>query len=327
MEYEYCLFVHVFHNLANYVNNMYSKNFVRAQSPEQCLKVAHNKSSILCGDEARKLYIEEIKEAKSSIYPRGSANYAIKKKNKNNVQTNEEPLTNKKLFVYVQNNDVDKLKSALNRYPEKINILDDYGWSLLMISCQANSVETTKELLKRGINTSIRDKAGNSAQSLVIKNKNYVLADILIRYKKTDIQSNIIIERNKPKLKEVYRCDICNRTFPDRVEHLSSIEHNICASKGKRIPAYYAIPASNKGYQLMLKGGWDRESGLGRDGSGKKYPIKTTQKKDRKGLGHAKRIDREKLQENNVKHKDRKKVSDDIKRNRNFEINFRREFY
>jgi hypothetical protein len=47
----------------------------------------------------------------------------------------------------------------------------------------------------------------------------------------------------------------------------------------------YGIPASNRGYQILVKGGWDREKGLGADGSGHKFPLKTVMKRDRAGLG------------------------------------------
>ncbi len=45
------------------------------------------------------------------------------------------------------------------------------------------------------------------------------------------------------------------------------------------------IPEANRGYQMMLSGGWDKKSGLGPSGSGKLYPVKTILKRDRHGLG------------------------------------------
>ncbi|KAJ8715245.1 hypothetical protein PYW08_005226 [Mythimna loreyi] len=297
-------------------------NFVKASSPEP-QQVAQN-SGTLSGVEARRIYLEELKNTRTS-----SAKTPSVLENKKKVvkhQEQELPLTNKDLFITVQNNDVDTLKCVLDRYPDKINIVDDYGWSLLMIACQADSVDAVKLLLKRGIDMSVRDKGGNSARSLVIKNKNYILADILLRYSqketpKVQKQSNV-----KVKPKEEYACEICNKTFPDKDEHLASTIHNISASRGKKIPAKYVLPSSNRGYQLMLKGGWDRQSGLGRDGSGKLYPIKTVQKKDRKGLGHAKQkpIDNT---EDYVKHKNRLKLARDHHSDKSFEIKFRREFY
>ncbi len=43
--------------------------------------------------------------------------------------------------------------------------------------------------------------------------------------------------------------------------------------------------ASNPGYRLMTKMGWDQASGLGKDGRGRKYPVPTQLRRDRAGLG------------------------------------------
>ncbi|CAB3234363.1 unnamed protein product [Arctia plantaginis] len=298
-------------------------NFVRASAlEEEQRSTIQQKKPVLSGDEARRIYLEEIKN--------GSTTQPSKCKTGKHKKVDKEediPLTNKYLFLTVQNNDVDKIRYILDRCPDKINIVDDYGWSLLMIACQANSIETTQELLKRGVDISIRDKAGNSARSLVIKNKNYTLADILLNHRETQSTQHVNQDRIEVKSWEDYTCDICSKTFPNREEHLSSTIHNICASKGKKILPHYVIPTSNRGYQLLLKGGWDRDSGLGRDGTGKKYPIKTIQKRDRKGLGHKKNEQNVKSTENGIKVKSKEMFAHNIKKNRRLEINFRREFY
>lgn len=304
------------------------KNFVKASSPENH-SVNDANRSVISGDEARRLYLEEVKDARASRLK--TSKLATLETRRRNLQTEEEvPVTNKDIFITIQNDDVDKLKQMLNKYPEKINIVDDYGWSLLMIACQANSIGSVKELIERGVDISVRDKAGNSARSLVIKNKNYAIAELLLNSKEPESKScmshhNIKTDHKHRDTKE-YMCDVCNKTFPDREEHLSSTLHNISASKGKKAPANYVIPASNVGYQLMLKGGWDRDSGLGRNGSGKIYPIKTVPKKDRKGLGHGKRKHEESPKES-IKRQSRKMFENNYKNNRQFEINFRREFY
>lgn len=299
-------------------------NFVKASSPEPDIIVAQNIGT-LSGEEARRIYLEEIKLAKASSSTK-TPRVLDNKKKVVGQQEQELPLTNKDVFITVQNNDVDTLKCILDRYPDKINTLDEYGWSLLMIACQADSTDVVRLLLKRGIDISVRDKGGNSARSLVIKNKNYILADILLRYIQKEAPKTQKPAKIKVKPKEVYTCEICNKTFPDKEEHLASTIHNISASRGKKIPANYVLPASNRGYQLMLKSGWDRQTGLGRDGSGKLYPIKTVQKKDRKGLGHAKQKHIDKSQDN-VKHKNRLKLARDHHTDKSFEIKFRREFY
>ncbi|KAM3957909.1 G patch domain and ankyrin repeat-containing protein 1 homolog [Aphomia sociella] len=302
-------------------------NFVRPHSPTEAINSkATLTRKFLTGEEARRIYLEEVKEVKVSTHSTRHHEYsADKEKRIHKLEALQ--ISDKDLFITVQNNDIDTLKQALDSCPDKINVIDEYGWSLLMIACQANSVDAVKELLNRGIDTTIRDKAGNSAQSLVIKNKNYVLADILLSNKKSNEVDSIIPTKHvKVKLKEEYVCEICgNKSFSDKEEHLSSTIHNINASKNKKLPANYVIPETNKGYQLMLKVGWDKDSGLGPEGTGKKYPIKTVQKMDRKGLGHGKR--KENLKKEIVKNTNRKLMLTEYQRSKKMEINFRREFY
>lgn len=299
-------------------------NFIRSTSTsEQGQCTIKAKPTKLNGEEAKRLYLEEIsQETEKIITP---INKEKRFKNYSKLKTNIKTLSDKDVFIAAQTDDVETVRIFLKYSPEKINMIDYYGWSLLMIACQANSVDIVKELLKCNADTSIRDKAGNSAYSLVIKNRNLVLADLFLSYKQCKTEDSIKLKSNKiPELKP-FICDICNKQFPDKIEHLSSTVHNINASKGKKIPTCYKIPESNKGYQIMLKAGWDRDLGLGPDGTGKMYPIKTVQKKDRKGLGHKKPKLQDTIESNKNNHKT-KNIRQHYK-SKKLEINFRREFY
>ncbi|CAH0725520.1 unnamed protein product, partial [Brenthis ino] len=304
-------------------------NFVRPLSDETTNKL---NSPSLNGDEAIKLYLEVVGNLQNS--------QQIKDINRN-IETlpvdhtpkkysNDTESTNLCLFNTVQNNDIGRLCKILDSWPEKLNIIDEFGWSLLMIACQANSIETAQELLKRGIDTSVRDKAGNSAQSLVIKSKNVILADILMQHSKQRSLKNETVTINKQrnkKLKQRYICEICdNKLYDDKEEHLSSTIHNINASKGRKAAVNFVIPESNKGFQLMLRFGWNKEDGLGPNGSGKKYPIKTVQKNDKIGLGHRK--DKTVvLKDESLRQMNRNKMKNNQMNDRQREINFRRQFY
>lgn len=302
-------------------------NFVRPASPSEGTVQAVQ--SALSGEEAKKLYLEEVQDIKES-FPTSSDVYLTTEDNRIRVtpKTRDiDNLSNNDLFLSAQNNDVNTLRLILDKNPDKINAVDDYGWSLLMIACQANSTETVKELLKRKIDMYIRDKAGNSAQSLVIKSKNLVLADLLLSHRSVHTAKLVRKSKHKKNIlnKEQFACEVCNKTFPDKEDHLSSTIHNINASKGRKLPTNYVIPESNRGYQIMLRVGWDKESGLGPDGMGHKYPIRTVQKKDRKGLGMEKKKKEEKAkQETNI---NRRILERDYHRHKRMEVNFRREFY
>lgn len=65
---------------------------------------------------------------------------------------------------------------------------------------------------------------------------------------------------------------------------MSSITHQLNL-KPKLPGTVYGIPRSNKGFQLLVNQGWDTEKGLGNDGKGQKFPVKTILKTDRKGFG------------------------------------------
>lgn len=301
-------------------------NFVRpSSSSEQTPK--HKPS--LNGEQAKRLYIEEVidvivsEPTTNNLYQKPKT---VVHKSENRLHLNVTELTDKDLFLSAQNNDVDTLMRILDDRPDKVNIVDEYGWSLLMIACQANSKEAVRELLIRDIDTLIRDRAGNSARSLVIKNKNLALVEMFLSHKSKAIPEVRNNKNHKVKRKREYTCDICNKTYPDETEHLSSTVHNINASRGKKIPTNYVIPESNRGYQIMIKGGWDKETGLGPDGSGKKYPLRTTQKKDRKGLGHGKIKPSIKEKEKPVQ-QNKKTFIKDYYNNRKMEIDFRRQFY
>lgn len=318
-------------------------NFVRPASTAGTVRVFNT----ISGDEARRLYLEEVDQVKEKddlFVPDEFKTYKVTPTKRNRTNSDNLDVSNLKLFTSVQDNDVETLKRILDTCPDKIKTVDEYGWSLLMIACQANTYATAKELLKRGVDTTVRDKAGNSAQSLIIRNKNSRLAEIFLNHVSKCSQSqnhnsqsndgqrqlqNISIKeaKHKTRHKEPFVCHTCGgKTFNSKEEHLSSTIHNINASKGRKIPTKYVIPQSNKGYQIMLKTGWDRETGLGPDGSGTKYPIKAIQKIDKKGLGHEKKklkIANDKLDALKI-NQHSENVSE---RNRRLEINFRREFY
>ncbi|KAJ0174476.1 hypothetical protein K1T71_009584 [Dendrolimus kikuchii] len=304
-------------------NNKYS-NFVKPSSSES--ENTETRDTItISGNEARELYLEEIQDIPDHTK---QTKVQLNQQKRSRKATRELHLSDKELFLTVQNNDVNTLIEVLDNFPDKIRTVDSYGWSLLMIACQANSIETAKELLIRGVDQSIRDKAGNSAQSLVIKSRNFELIHLLLDHRTHRHNENPDLQsKGTVKKREEFTCEVCdNKVFSDKIEHLSSTIHNINMSKGKIIPANYVIPSSNRGYQIMLKAGWNKECGLGPDGSGKRYPLKSVQKKDRKGLGSDKRKVEEQ-KEATFKHKHRSILNKEYHENKLMEINFRRQFY
>ncbi|VDN58230.1 unnamed protein product [Dracunculus medinensis] len=78
-------------------------------------------------------------------------------------------------------------------------------------------------------------------------------------------------------------CNDCQCMYTD-VNHKTSTAHLIETKKLINHPGYQ-IPEWNKGYQLLRKTGWNEYEGLGKDGSGHRYPIRSVLKRDRFGFG------------------------------------------
>uniref|UniRef100_A0A8D8M113 G patch domain and ankyrin repeat-containing protein 1 homolog n=2 Tax=Cacopsylla melanoneura TaxID=428564 RepID=A0A8D8M113_9HEMI len=94
-------------------------------------------------------------------------------------------------------------------------------------------------------------------------------------------------------------CDLCDMEISETnyKEHLLSTIHQFYkqlkameTNEGKLVkPVNYGIPEENIGFQLLLKSGWTKQSGLGKSKSGIRAPIKTKMKNDRKGIGKKKK--------------------------------------
>ncbi|XP_028168236.1 uncharacterized protein LOC114358462 [Ostrinia furnacalis] len=96
----------------------------------------------ISGEEARKIYINEVKHVKDPVVCDSDDINNVTKPVKRKKLVVDQEISDKDLFISVQNDDIDTLKAALDNDPDKINKLDDYGWSLLMIACQANSIDS-----------------------------------------------------------------------------------------------------------------------------------------------------------------------------------------
>lgn len=176
-----------------------------------------------------------------------------------------------------------------------INEQDIYGWSLLMSAACAGADDCVRFLLRNGASLSLNDKKGLTAVDLAKKNKRSETVSILNEWKQVYGNGSVILididedDDNDACLESrPIFCEACNQAFTNQKTHLKSIAHLLSSgelhnTEGK---VHYGIPESNRGFQLMLKTGWDKSSGLGPDGQGKKFPIKTVLKRDRQGVGN-----------------------------------------
>ena len=84
-----------------------------------------------------------------------------------------------------------------------------------------------------------------------------------------------------------YTCVQCNTHHleSDKQSHLSSLSHQLLDPVQIIVPVSYPVSSTNPGYKILSKDGWDIGRGLGKDESGMIYPVATTLKNDRLGLG------------------------------------------
>ena len=225
----------------------------------------------------------------------------------NNVTTNS-------IFKAIEQNDKAFLET--NLHSGNVNMSDVFGWTPLMSAAYTGNLEIVEFLSKLGANRNVKDKAGLTAVQLASKNKFADIVDFLERkdmnngrdqssdrsqnlgksIKKntskysTSIDDKRVSESSSKKKDSVektdFYCTICDSEFKNTTlkQHESSIVH-IFSMKPKVPEAHYMVPKGSKGYQMLINSGWNEEHGLGPSGEGRKYPVKTTLKQDRKGLG------------------------------------------
>ncbi|KAK7788555.1 hypothetical protein R5R35_011745 [Gryllus longicercus] len=239
------------------------------------------------GVDSRAVYEEVLAEPSSNI----------REPNNSNLHSSKVPVVPKKaptphldrnqwvnaLMKEASANNVEGIKTLLGEAKE-LNVTDQFGWTMLMCAAHAGAINVVKYLLESGANTTVKDRGGNTCISLAKRQKHYEIHILLKNY-----QNNCVSKEEKPKAHEKINkifCDVCKQHFeesPSRL-HKNSTVH-LFNTHPRKNSAWYGIPDSNKGFELMVKSGWNKELGLGPEGSGTKFPPKTILKRDRKGFG------------------------------------------
>lgn len=94
-----------------------------------------------------------------------------------------------------------------------------------------------------------------------------------------------------PETQDMY-CLLCKIDVPaaDVAGHRASILHQLSKTSSKDDkplvpPTHYGVRSSNVGYSMLQRLGWTEDTGLGSSQTGRKAPLKASDKHDRKGLG------------------------------------------
>lgn len=321
----------------------------------------------LNGDEASKAYEEIINLPSTAdevqvIEPTPTSSTSLKRRIKSErnpfpASTEETVPKLSRLFLYCESNDYKPLKRCLQRFKSEIEIdsVDEYDWTMLMSASCAGSLECVSILLQHGANWNITDKKGQTALYFATKKGHNSVIQLIEDWHECYIEQQDRQngrqqqqdDREKDKSQEASSsttwCDTCQIYYESLKDtHERSIAHLVCTAQFGKDKIHFGIPESNKGFQLMVKSGWDQSSGLGPEGRGHKFPVKTVLKRNKLGLGNEKerkaaRITHfgpfdpaavetqpERLEREATVH--RKETTKQRCKDRRKEINFRREF-
>ncbi|KAK3759038.1 hypothetical protein RRG08_022027 [Elysia crispata] len=166
-----------------------------------------------------------------------------------------------------------------------LNYKDFYGWTALMCAAKEGHDRMVRCLLDRGADSALVNNDGHSASCLASLAGHLDLAYSISSYSLTTCIPETSRSEEANRLGSFY-CTICKEHFSksEKNAHFTSTVHLFNSGRKHQHPAYL-LPETNRGFQMLLRNGWQVNEGLGPDGKGIKYPVKTVLKRDREGLG------------------------------------------
>ncbi|OQR72040.1 G patch domain and ankyrin repeat-containing protein 1-like [Tropilaelaps mercedesae] len=254
----------------------------------------------LSGEEAQSFY-EELLGIPSSSYPAStisSASHPASKQTSPAIDSSDDEVEGrptkarnrrasaKDLLSAAQNGHCKELRRILHARSLDVNLQDAFGWSALHCAAFEGHLSCVRLLLKFGAARELRDNKGRTALELARRRKKIRVYRAIKEFG-TNCPDNagelggVSVEAEP----DVTRCTLCGVDFDvDKQDaHEISIVHR--SAQSAATDPIYGISEINKGFQMLRHMGWEREQGLGVDGQGRKFPVKTQLKRDREGLG------------------------------------------
>ncbi len=268
--------------------------------------------STLTGKEAKDFYEEVLSMPKEHKVVKSKRKLKPSRIKRNSIRQQRRVLEQipriGEVFRFAQDGELESLKSVISQRQYDVNMTDTFDWTLLMSAAYAGHIETVKYLMSVGAEwRETINSSGQNAVDLALSAGHNHIADLIKHYNDekyipssnsrdlnshisyldpndNDSQFNI---QNTPEKREPYFCDICKLSVSQEAphKHSTSTLHQFNCQHHPSPHVVYGIPQSNRGYQMLLKKGWDPESGLGSEQQGQQFPVKTVLKRDRLGLG------------------------------------------
>lgn len=247
---------------------------------------------------AREIYEDVLRMPSTSASATASTPGHLRKRPiKRKSQRNTMKFDENKLFKAATVNDVTTIEHMhLNH--RSVNVTDQFGWSALMMAACEGHLDAIKVLIRHGANIKMQNKQNETALNLAESKKHQQI----VNYLKTKLELQTANESeticissdeddddettNDSRLKAFF-CDICQTEFAhsDHSTHAASTLHRFNRKDSQKVSRHFGIPETNVGFKMLVQQGWDRESGLGANSNGVVYPVKTSLRKPRSGLG------------------------------------------
>ena len=267
--------------------------FVKANASNEKASVATKQKNLPVADgtEIRKFYEELVSEpasskSKSKVPVKASiSNKRSHKKTDISSNCGSKTVSVNQFLRAAQEGDLECVKHSLSE-GININVTDKFGWTALMCAAFSGETDTVDHLLTNGADKTVRNSNDDTALSLArIRKRKEVINRLENRTDDTTERDCDGSSSQQPSAEQFY-CDVCKTAVLGVTEatHSTSTVHLINLNV-KPSTSNYAIPETNRGFQLMLKTGWNKEAGLGSEGQGLKYPVKTVLKRNRRGFG------------------------------------------
>ncbi|XP_077187272.1 G patch domain and ankyrin repeat-containing protein 1 [Paroedura picta] len=188
------------------------------------------------------------------------------------------------LLKAAQEGNLKALRALVEKDGCDVNYRDDFYWTATMCAAYAGQAEAVRYLVSQGAAwVGVCETQGRDAEDLAEEAGHQEVVEILQEYGRPRVKEEPSSSQTPPLRKY---CTVCQIHYSEDTValHERSTAH-LFNRRDPLPPTRYHIPENNVGFQLMVKGGWDQEAGLGPEGAGRKFPIQTVLKRDQKGLG------------------------------------------